>query len=222
MAFHLRFPGHYFDEETGLHYNRYRYYSPSLGRYLQSDPIDIEGGVNVYAYTPRPLTTVDLDGRACPIQPPADDDAEAQQMRELAQEIAGLLQREIDARGLRGQVTYAVFVVVENGQRRIVVFTNQNSVAPWAGAILGDFRPQAVGPDPPGPATSHAEQRGLRWADANHDPNNPNQGVQRVETISVTQGCCPNCGSAITDRDPTGQSIANPPGTPSIQPSRTQ
>lgn len=58
----LRFPGHYFDEETGLHYNRFRYFSPDLGRYLQSDPAGQAGGINVYAYPKNPLTTVDIDG----------------------------------------------------------------------------------------------------------------------------------------------------------------
>ncbi len=46
----FRFPGHYFDEETGLHYNRARYYSPSLGRYLSRDPLEILGGTNFYVY----------------------------------------------------------------------------------------------------------------------------------------------------------------------------
>jgi RHS repeat-associated protein len=58
----LRFPGHYFDAETGLHYNRFRYYSPELGRYLQSDPLDVEGSVNLYAYTGNPLKQVDVRG----------------------------------------------------------------------------------------------------------------------------------------------------------------
>jgi RHS repeat-associated protein len=58
----LRFPGHYFDQETGLHYNRFRYFSPELGRYLQSDPAGQIGGINVYAYPSNPLTGVDIDG----------------------------------------------------------------------------------------------------------------------------------------------------------------
>ena len=58
----LRFPGHYFDRETGLHYNGFRYFSPELGRYLEPDPAGLAGGINAYAYRPRPLITVDING----------------------------------------------------------------------------------------------------------------------------------------------------------------
>jgi RHS repeat-associated protein len=46
----LRFQGQYYDEETGLHYNRHRYYNPQTGRYLTPDPIGLAGGVNGYLY----------------------------------------------------------------------------------------------------------------------------------------------------------------------------
>jgi RHS repeat-associated protein len=46
----LRFAGHYYDAETGLHYNRARYYSPAFGRYLSRDPLEFIAGVNFYIY----------------------------------------------------------------------------------------------------------------------------------------------------------------------------
>lgn len=64
LTLNLRFPGHYFDAATGLHYNRFRYYDPSLGRYLQSDPIGIGGGLNVYSCPANPLVRVDVRGLA--------------------------------------------------------------------------------------------------------------------------------------------------------------
>ncbi len=58
----LRRPGSYCDEETGLYYNRYRYYDPTLGRFIQPDPIGLAGGINLYAYSATPLSAVDLLG----------------------------------------------------------------------------------------------------------------------------------------------------------------
>ncbi|PWJ72511.1 UNVERIFIED_ORG: RHS repeat-associated protein [Pantoea agglomerans] len=51
--------GQYFDAETGLHYNRFRYYDPDAGRFVSQDPIGLAGGVNLYQYAPNPLSWVD-------------------------------------------------------------------------------------------------------------------------------------------------------------------
>jgi RHS repeat-associated protein len=60
----LRFQGQYFDVETGLHYNRFRYYDPDIGRFVSQDPIGLTGGNNLYQYAPNPSGWVDPFGLA--------------------------------------------------------------------------------------------------------------------------------------------------------------
>lgn len=63
FAFNLRFPGQYFDKETSTHYNYFRDYDPAVGRYVESDLIGLDGGVNTYSYVENnPLSYVDPYG----------------------------------------------------------------------------------------------------------------------------------------------------------------
>ncbi|MGY2414937.1 RHS repeat-associated core domain-containing protein, partial [Pseudomonas pergaminensis] len=64
----LRFQGQYFDQESGLHYNRHRYYNPDVGRYLTPDPVKLAGGINAYQYVPNPTGWIDPLGLSanCP------------------------------------------------------------------------------------------------------------------------------------------------------------
>jgi RHS repeat-associated protein len=55
----IRFQGQWFDEESGLHYNRFRYYDPHSARFVSADPIRLLGGPNLYRYAHNPINWVD-------------------------------------------------------------------------------------------------------------------------------------------------------------------
>jgi RHS repeat-associated protein len=235
ISFNLRWPGHYWDQELGLQYNRHRYYSPELCRYIQSDPIDLEGGSNVYAYTTRPLTEVDLDGRGCrkPILRDPPDSASFNRKRDEATALAARLRQALDTTETgrlrpdgtpimaHDNMTLAVLVVREGGEYRIVVAssTSPNAIPPSIRALIGDHpvvNPPRRRPDEPRfyregrqgnmeDTGRHAEQRGLRWADSQ-------DGVEGVGSIHPTRPCCPGCTSAIQARgDPNLDSVTPAP-----------
>jgi len=55
----FKLSGQYYDPETGLHYNYFRYYHPYIGRYITPDPIGLEGGINLFAYVRNPINALD-------------------------------------------------------------------------------------------------------------------------------------------------------------------
>ncbi|RQS36208.1 type IV secretion protein Rhs [Burkholderia sp. Bp8992] len=61
----LRLQGQYFDKESGLHYNRHRYFDPATGSFISPDPIGLEGGRNPYMFAPNPYSWIDPHGTDC-------------------------------------------------------------------------------------------------------------------------------------------------------------
>jgi RHS repeat-associated protein len=63
LVYNLRFPGQYYDAETDLNYNMARDYDPATGRYLESDPIGLNGGADTFAYAKDdPVVGIDPSG----------------------------------------------------------------------------------------------------------------------------------------------------------------
>jgi RHS repeat-associated protein len=89
FAYNLRFPGQVFDGQAGLHYNYFRDYDPAVGRYVESDPIGLNGGVNTYLYArATPLALSDMLG-LCPDDP------------DKCQKLLDEIQKLIDARRVK-------------------------------------------------------------------------------------------------------------------------
>ncbi|WP_305790265.1 DUF6531 domain-containing protein [Symbioplanes lichenis] len=88
----LRFPGQYHDAETGLHYNRFRYYDPATARYVSPDPLGLSGGPNPTAYVTDPLRIADPLGlTSCkPAQPSLNPVAAASPVPDPATEPTSL------------------------------------------------------------------------------------------------------------------------------------
>ncbi len=72
FSYILRFPGQFADQEPGLRYNYARDYDPNIGRYVESDPIGVSGGINTYAYTKgNPISRIDQFGLSSLIYNPS-------------------------------------------------------------------------------------------------------------------------------------------------------
>ncbi|NMJ44385.1 RHS repeat protein [Roseomonas sp. JC162] len=227
VSLNLRWPGHYFDEETGLHYNRHRYYSPVLGRYIQVDPRDIEGGVNLYGYPARPLDMVDVDGLApCPKKAmvEADEkDKKFQKAKREAEEVADNMRKALQEAVDKGEVhplnaagvTLATMVVKRKDGTYEVVVTGNVNPARMPQRVLDEFdgiRVVGHGDDRPPPVGK--DQDDWRFPrtrpDGETDPSTHKHAEQRglravdcdkdaegVAFIAPTRPCCEGCSTAI-------------------------
>jgi RHS repeat-associated protein len=98
FTLNVRLPGQYYDAESGLHYNGQRYYAPTIGRYISSDPIGLAGGSNTFAYVGgNPVGNFDADGLQVAIPPqliiPGVPNPTAEAQKQLAERISEAFRR---------------------------------------------------------------------------------------------------------------------------------
>lgn len=215
----LRFAGHYFDDETELHFNRFRYFAPVWGRYIQSDPAGIEGGINLNSYPVVPTIDTDIDGlkrggsggrlgrsaessrrggtpRGCP--PSHGRPGEGAQgtpggdksKRTKAQRLA-----EKEAKKLRKgnptELPTSVSVVVDTRTGKTYTATSGKPVLDSADAHPNLGMPAAS--KAPWPQGNCAEPKAINQA-LNDGANKEDLQVATVRTGNgKPQPCCPNC-----------------------------
>ncbi len=86
----LRLQGQYFDEETGLSYNRYRYYDPKLGQFIGQDPLTLQAGENLYEFAPSAVNWMDALGLSC------DEVLDSRAMINLQRRLASMVNQVRD------------------------------------------------------------------------------------------------------------------------------
>ncbi|MEM7155010.1 MAG: RHS repeat-associated core domain-containing protein [Myxococcota bacterium] len=240
IDFALRWPGHYYDASVGLHYNRYRYYDPRLGRYLQSDPLGQAGGLNVYAYPSNPLLDVDVIGltkhtgkgggkagskgptkgaKKPGTRPKAPDPADIQNNPKRYAEMRA---DEIRANQRKGSSeTFHVQVVKgPDGKNKAVITSStdhQKAPKPIGLKPGEEFR----APDPPRPMKKGADGRPTRSPEPHPKGSSKHHAEQRgarslkegekVVAGAPTRGCCAGCKKAMNNTDTSGR--PRPPST---------
>lgn len=213
IEFNLRWPGHYFDPETALHYNRYRYYCPELGRYIQVDPRDLDGGINLYAYTSRPLDTVDVNGLApCPKKPivnPANKDKKTvaalkAEADELANNLRAAIKEAVDNGEMHpmnaaGTTLTAMVVKRTDGTYEVVVTGNRSdaSLPRSVTDAMGDARYIGYGDDRPPPVRQ-----------TNDDHRFPRDNPRTGEREPTTHNHAEQRGLRATDCDDQTAGVA--------------
>ncbi|MFP1724177.1 RHS repeat-associated core domain-containing protein, partial [Lonsdalea quercina] len=145
----LAFAGQLRDSESGLCYNRFRYYDPAGGGYISPDPIGLAGGINLYAYAPNPLKWIDPLGlTGCSITRGSDVTPEVVQNAlkgDPMQTVQGTVslpavQRYVD-RLLKGDIAPPIKV-----DGNVIVEGNHRYVAGKVVGILPEQVPGALSP----------------------------------------------------------------------------
>jgi RHS repeat-associated protein len=128
----FRYQGQYEDVETGLYYNRFRYYSPDEGSYISKDPIGLDGGSRAYSYVNDPTADFDLLG----LHPVFDED-----LAKIAREAHNVLKRNIEGKPEIGFNQSTVSIgegTLPSGEKQLFASGNGAKLTPKQRQVLID------------------------------------------------------------------------------------
>ena len=166
----LRFQGQYEDAETGLFYNRFRYYDPAAGLYLSPDPLGLDGGLRAYGYGDNPTGWIDPLG-LLPLYGPKHA------LHARADELHGMLNAEAQRR----RTTAVVEATDRGGCKHTVVGSSEPRLDPKQRAALRPGEVEAAG-------GGHAEVTAMAYA--------KKQGWTPT-LVAASRPICPPCASAV-------------------------
>lgn len=128
----IRFQGQYYDSETGLHYNRYRYYDPDTGRYIRQDPIGLFGGINLYLYGPSSTMWIDPFGLAMWPSGQFNSWFNGQTAEQIADFMGSKSTRELIKKALRGSGGMHEWFPVSMAAKAKELGLNAETLKSWA------------------------------------------------------------------------------------------
>lgn len=176
----VRFPGQYFDAETGFHYSLFRYYNPVAGQFISPDALGIVGGLNDFVYAPDPVNWYDPFGLKC----------KAVGCRDAKRRVRDKVRRmreNMSEGDLRFTAYSAAEVITRSGRREIwVAAAGREGLVPPR--VRGRARVVHMPPAQGGRRVYDAERHILRTAAA--------EGAT-VTAIGATRNTCRHCAPAI-------------------------
>ena len=202
----FRQPGQYADEETGLSYNRYRYYDPEVGQFISADPTSLSGGLNLYAMGVNPVSWLDPFGLT----------AQSDEARRLQQ---GTDNPRNGTSSTCGSTCVAVGLLSDdtevrtqnnNGKTPSIAVRDPSEVSRSPGRLEGGLTSETFTPTTatrnPDTACHHAEQRMIKVAEEVKG--------RKIVAVSATNNCCDKCKAALIKHnkninitDPNGNQV---------------
>jgi len=144
----LRLQGQYYDSETDLCYNRYRYYDPRIGCFTSKDPLGLEAGYHPYKYGPNALGWIDPLGLSCAIARKISDKIPARFKKLfMCKQYAKELQKRLEAQGIHGvklHMESGTGFIYSNALKKLIAEDGNHVAIQVENMVFDNLHPQGI------------------------------------------------------------------------------